>query len=74
MALLSKVSVRNTVIILSVVLSFGLLYLLCFKAIPEGNKEVVIALVASTVGIAVGAIYGYLFGMSKVQGTVKPQE
>lgn len=63
---ITKTDIRNTMAMVWVVCSFIFLFKLLTKAIPEQNKEVVIAVVGIVLGKLVD-IMGYYFGQSKTE-------
>ena len=62
---LNKVSVQVTVAVLSVAASYGLLYLIAFKEIPQNNRDLFNVLVGAVVGSSLSAVVGWLYTQSK---------
>jgi hypothetical protein len=62
---INKVSVQVIVAIIAISASFGLLYLLAFKEVPPGNRDLFNVLVGAVVGSIVTAVVGWLYTQSK---------
>lgn len=62
---LNKVSVQVIVSVTCVCASYGLLYLLVFKEVPAGNRDLFNVLVGAVVGATLASIIGWLFSASK---------
>lgn len=63
---LGKGEIRNIIAVLYVSLVLGFIYVLAFKAVPEGNRDLVNVLGGVVIG-GVGIILSYLYGTSKDQ-------
>lgn len=62
---LSKLPVQIVIAFLIILLSFGLLYLIPFKEIPERNHDVFIALISGVIGSTVTPVIGWLYTLNK---------
>jgi uncharacterized BrkB/YihY/UPF0761 family membrane protein len=62
---INKLSVKVVVAVIIVLASFGLLYFLLFKQVPEHNKQLLDVMVGATVGSSMTAVLGWLFTQSK---------
>lgn len=71
---LSKLPVQIVIAFLVIILSFGLLYLIPFKEIPERNHDVFIALISGVIGSTVTPVIGWLYTLNKNNGNNKPQQ
>lgn len=58
-------SVQVTIAVLVVLLSFGLLYLLAYKEVPQGNRDLFNVLIGTVIGSTLTAIIGWLYTQSK---------
>jgi uncharacterized membrane protein (UPF0136 family) len=65
---INKVSVQVIVAVISIVASFGLLYLLVFKEVPTGNRDLFNVMIGVVIGSTVTAVVGWLFTQSKNSG------
>jgi ABC-type enterobactin transport system permease subunit len=62
---LNKVSVQVMVAMIAVIGSFGLIYLLAFKEVPSGNRDLFNVLIGAVIGSTLTAVIGWLFTQSK---------
>jgi hypothetical protein len=62
---LSKLPVQIIAGIIIVIFSYGILYLLAFKEIPEKNHDVIIALISGVIGQCLTPVMGWLYTISK---------
>lgn len=62
---LSKVSVQVIISVVSIAASYGLLYLLAFKEVPSGNRDLFNAMIGVVIGSTVTAVIGWLYTQSK---------
>jgi ABC-type Na+ efflux pump permease subunit len=69
---LSKISIHNIVIVITVLGVFSLATLLCFKPIPAENKETVTRALDQILALGFGAVFGYLFVASRKQAPENP--
>lgn len=70
---LSKLPVQIVIAFMIIVLSFGLLYLLPFVAIPERNHDLFNCLISGVIGSTVTPVIGWLYTLNKGNGTTKQQ-
>ena len=62
---LTKTDIRNSLAIIIVLGSFGLVYLLQVKPIPEQNHDIVNIVAGFIYGGALAGVIGYYFGSTK---------
>lgn len=62
---INKVSIQVIIAVLTTVGSYGLLYLLAFKEIPQGNRDLFNVLVGAVIGATLSAVIGWLYTSSK---------
>lgn len=62
---IGKAEIGNILAIIIVIGVFGLLYLLCFKAIPSENSELMYMSVGQVLALGFGVVIGYFYGSSK---------
>lgn len=65
---LSKLPVQIVIAFLVIMLSFGLLYLLPFVAIPKENHDVFNCLISGVIGSTVTPVIGWLYTLNKGNG------
>jgi ABC-type Fe3+-siderophore transport system permease subunit len=70
---INKVSVQVMVAMISVCASFGLLYLLVFKEVPPGNRDLFHVLIGVVIGATLTAVVGWLYTINKSQKINTPQ-
>ncbi|HNP24622.1 MAG: hypothetical protein U0U33_13845 [Chitinophagaceae bacterium] len=58
-------SVQAVVAVIAIIASFGLVFALLFKTVPDGNKDLFNAMIGYVVGSTVTAIVGWLYTTSK---------
>lgn len=61
----TKVSVQVTIAVITVVASFGLLYLLTFKEVPSRNEKLLDILIGAVIGSTLTGVMGWLYSQSK---------
>ena len=72
-ALFGKYTFRGFIALIIIIGSFGFLYLLMFRAIPENNKDIV--LTSSGVILTLSAaVVGWYFGSSKISSDAEKVE
>ena len=69
---LGTTEIRNILAAITVIGSFGALYLMIFKPIPAANRDTVNLTVGFVLGTGIGAVMGFYFGASKKDEN-KPQ-
>lgn len=62
---LNKVSVQVMIAVISIAASFGLLYLLVFKEVPTGNRDLFNVMIGVVIGSTITAVVGWLYTQSK---------
>jgi uncharacterized metal-binding protein len=62
---LNKVSIQVIIAVMTVVGSYGLLYLLTFKEIPAHNRDLFNVLVGAVIGSTLSAVIGWLYTTNK---------
>ena len=67
---INKVSVQIIIAVIIIIASFGLLYLLAYKEVPQGNRDLFHVMIGYVVGACVTAVIGWLYTQSK--STTKP--
>lgn len=61
----SKANIKNTIAVISVVLSFSFLIILLFHPVPEGNRDLVNVLGGVILGVAINSVFGWLYTDNK---------
>jgi hypothetical protein len=64
---LSKLPIAILIAVIIIVASYGLLYLLSFKEIPQRNHDVLISLISGVIGSCVTPVIGWLYTTNKNQ-------
>lgn len=62
---INKVSIQVIIAVLTTIGSYGLLYLLAFKEIPNGNRDLFNVLVGAVIGATLSAVIGWLYTTNK---------
>lgn len=62
---INKLSIQVIIAVLTTIGSYGLLYLLAFKKIPETNGDVFKVLIGAVVGSSLTAVIGWLYTTNK---------
>ena len=62
---INKVSVQVIIAVISVLLSFGLLYFLVFKEVPAGNRDLFNVMIGVVIGSTITSVMGWLYTQSK---------
>lgn len=62
---LNKISIQIIIAVMTTIGSYGLLYLLAFKEIPQGNRDLFNVLVGAVIGATLSAVIGWLYTTSK---------
>jgi len=62
---LSKLPVAIIIAVIIIIASYGLLYLLSFKPIPERNHDVLISLISVVIGSCITPVIGWLYTTNK---------
>lgn len=62
---LNKISVQVIISVIVIVSSYGLLYLLSFKEVPAGNRDLFNVTLGAVIGSSLTAVIGWLFTSSK---------
>ncbi|HNP46964.1 MAG TPA: hypothetical protein PKM63_21885 [Panacibacter sp.] len=62
---INRMSVQAVVAVIAIIASFGLVFALLFKTVPDGNKDLFNAMIGYVVGSTVTAIVGWLYTTSK---------
>jgi hypothetical protein len=62
---INKVSIQVIIAVVTTCASYGLLYLLAFKEIPRGNRDLFNVLVGAVVGATLSAVIGWLYTVNK---------
>jgi ACR3 family arsenite efflux pump ArsB len=70
---LNKLPVQILIAVLVIILSYGLLYLLSFKEIPQVNHDVIISLISGVIGSCLTPVIGWLYTLSKGSSATKQQ-
>lgn len=71
---LNKVSVQVIIAVMGVAASFGLLYLMSFKEVPHGNRDLVNVMIGVVVGSTMTSVMGWLFTTTKHNPKARPNE
>lgn len=58
---LNKISVQVIIAVITITASFGLLYLLVFKEIPTGNRDLFNVMIGVVLGSTITAVAGWLY-------------
>jgi hypothetical protein len=69
---LNKVSVQVIVAVIGIVASFALLFLLVFKEVPAGNRDLFNIMIGVVVGSVVTSVVGWLFTTNKGNKSTTP--
>lgn len=64
---IGKAQITNIIALVSVLGVFGLLFLLCFRAIPTENSSLMYMAVSQVLGLGFGIVIGFYFGSSKTE-------
>lgn len=64
---INKVSIQVIIAVITVIGSFGLLYLLTFKEVPNNNRDLFNVLVGAVIGASLSAVIGWLYTTNKSQ-------
>ena len=70
---LSRTEIRNIIAVLYVTLVLVFIYVLVFRAVPPGNKDLINVLGGVVIG-GVGTILSYFFGSSKNESDAARKE
>lgn len=62
-----RAQITNVIALVSVLGVFGLLFLLCFRAIPKENSQLMYMAVSQVLGLGFGIVIGFYFGSSKTE-------
>lgn len=62
---INKLSIQVIISVVVISASFGLLYLLAFKEIPGGNRDLFNVMIGAVIGSSLTAVIGWLFTQSK---------
>lgn len=66
---INKISVQVIIATIIIIGSYGLLYLLAFKEVPQGNRDLFNVLIGAVIGSCLTAVIGWLFTSSKSKVT-----
>lgn len=69
---INKVSIQVIIAVMTVVGSYGLLYLLAFKEIPPHNRDLFNVLVGAVIGATLSAVIGWLYTTNKHNNKPQP--
>jgi heme/copper-type cytochrome/quinol oxidase subunit 4 len=64
---LNKVSIQVIVAVVSIVASYGLLYLLIMKEVPAGNRDLLNIMIGVVCGSTVTGVIGWLYTHNKTR-------
>jgi hypothetical protein len=64
---INKVPVQVILAVLISIGSFGLLYLLAFKEVPNGNRDLFNVLIGTVLGSTLTPVIGWLYTSNKVK-------
>jgi hypothetical protein len=64
---IGRAQITNIIALVSVLGVFGLLFLLCFRAIPRENSSLMYMAVSQVLGLGFGIVIGFYFGSSKTE-------
>ena len=62
---ISKVSVQVIIAVISVLGSYGLLYLIAFKEVPAGNRDLLNIMIGVVIGSTITSVMGWLYTTAK---------
>ena len=64
---IGRAQITNIIALVSVLGVFGLLFLLCFRAIPAATSSLMYMAVSQVLGLGFGIVIGFYFGSSKTE-------
>ena len=69
-----KINIRSILAVLSTIGIFGLLFMFCYKEIPQANKEIVQRAVDQILIVGIALVFAFYFGSSKNETDQKKHE